>query len=44
MGILVVDLAIHNPLHLCARVWPPEMIFWNIIGEITGCFEEIQGV
>ena len=27
-----------------APVCPADMIFWSIMGEITGCFEEIQGV
>jgi hypothetical protein len=44
MRILVVGLAIYNPLHLSAPVCPPDMIFWSIIGETTGCLEEIQGV
>jgi len=29
---------------LSAPVWPPDMIFWSIMEEITGCFEEIQGI
>ena len=37
MGILVVDLAIYNPTHLCTPVWPPDIILVSIMGEITGC-------
>ena len=29
---------------LSAPVWPPDMILVSMIGEITGCFEEIQGI
>jgi len=29
---------------LSAPVWPPDMILVSMIEEITGCFEEIQGV
>ena len=29
---------------LSAPVWPPDMIFWSIMGENTGCSEKIQGL